>query len=91
MRGQKLTTMDEAEVARRIVLAKLMEEGIIPGPMPPTLFRSVGVKVEEPEYLNYFIEVVLPLQVDVSTIPQEVDGVRVLVVHEDRHWIATTH
>ena len=83
--------MDEAEEARRVLIAELMDEEVIPGPMPPTLFRSVGVMAEGPEFLDYFIEVILPLQVDVSRIPAEIDGVRVVVIHEDRNWTARAH
>ena len=87
---RELATMEKASAARRVLLEALIADGIIPGPMPPTLFRSVGVMAEKPDYRDHFIQVILPVAVDVSDIPFEVDGVRVVIIHEDRHWVASS-
>lgn len=87
---RELTSMEKASAARRVLLEALITEGIIPGPMPPTLFRSVGVMAEKPDCRDHFIHVILPVAVDISNIPSEVDGVRVVIIHEDRHWVASS-
>lgn len=79
--------MEKASRARRALLELLVAEGIFPGPMPPTLFRSVGVVAEKPDFRDHFIQVVLPVAVDISKIPSEVDGVRVVIIREDRNWV----
>jgi hypothetical protein len=87
MMDRGVTSYERAYQARRVLLEVLMTEGIFPGPMPPALFRSVGVMAEKPDLRYHFIQVVLPVAVDISNIPSEVDGVRVVIVHEDRHWV----
>lgn len=82
-----VTSMENAAQARRVLLEVLVTEGIFPGPMPPTLFRSVGVMAEKPDFRDHFIQVVLPVAVDISNVPSEVDGVRVVIIREDRHWV----
>ena len=81
--------MEEAEKARRSLIETLRTLGLFPGPIPPILMRTVGVDVDESRPGNYLIRVVLPAAEDVAGIPREVNGVRVLVVKEDRNWTAT--
>ena len=82
-------SVEEAEKARRSLIETLRALGLFPGPIPPTLWRTVGVDVDESRPGNHLIRVVLPVAEDISGIPHEVDGVRVLVVQEDRNWTAT--
>lgn len=48
------------------------------------LWQSMGVTAEAPDFDDHYIEIVAPLAIDVSRIPREIDGVRIVVVHEDR-------
>ena len=87
---RELASIDRADAARRVLLDALIADGIIPGPTPPTLFRSVGVMAEKPDCRDHFVQVILPIAIDVSNIPSEIDGVRVVVIHEDRRWVASS-
>jgi hypothetical protein len=88
MMNREMASMERADAARRVLIETLMAEGIFPGPLPPTLWRSVEIRSEKQDYRDHFIEVVLPVAVDISHIPTDVDGVRIVVIHEDRHGTA---
>jgi hypothetical protein len=88
VRDQEATNSERAEAARRVLIDSLIASGIIPTPPGETLWRSVGVMATEPDFRDHYIEVILPAAVDVSQIPSEIDGVRIVVVHEDRDSVA---
>jgi hypothetical protein len=77
--------IEETMAARRVLIGVLRAEAIFPGPIPPTLWRSVGIDSEKSDPRVLFIQVVLPVAEEVSDIP---NGVRVVVVQDDRKWIA---
>jgi hypothetical protein len=54
------------------------------------LWQSMAVTAEAPLFDDHFIEIVAPLAIDVSRIPREIDGVRIVVVHEDRPGFMAT-
>jgi len=81
-------SMEEAMEARKVLIEFLGALGFLPGPIPPTLMRSVGIDSEKTDPLDHFIRVVLPVAEDVSDIPAEVNGVRIFIVQEDQRHIA---
>jgi len=87
MRHERVT-MEEAIAARRVLIEAPRTQAIFPGPMPPTFWRSVGIDSEKSDPRDHFIKVVLPVTEDVPDNPPEVNGVRVVVVQEDRKWVA---
>lgn len=45
--------------------------------------RGIEVTADPPEYKDHYILMVLPLAIDVSQIPLEIDGVPIRVRHAD--------
>jgi hypothetical protein len=48
------------------------------------LHRGFGVIADPPDYRDYYFPIDIPTAAEVSDIPSEVKGVRVVVVLEDR-------
>jgi hypothetical protein len=85
MMGNGHTTLAEAMRAKD-ALMKVMSFDEIFGPpsLAKGLNRSIGVSAPKPQYMDYFIEVIAPTAIDVSHLPSEFDGVRILIVHENQ-------
>jgi hypothetical protein len=47
------------------------------------LLRTIGVRADGPHYEDHYITIVLPTSVDISRIPFEENGVRIVIRHED--------
>jgi hypothetical protein len=88
------TTQDEASIARNALIEALTLDWIFGFPSGFTdgqrWFRSIGVRADAPDYKDHYIHIILPSAVDVSKIPSEFNGVRVVVQHENLPWIATS-
>lgn len=79
-------TQEQAILAQDALRKVLSFEEIFgpPGPLNGRhLRKSVGVTADPPDYLDHYIRIVAPLAIDVSPIPAEIDGVRIVVIHED--------
>jgi hypothetical protein len=79
--------MEQAESARRSLIETLCALGLFPG--LPTPMTTIGVDVDTSFPGSHLIRCVFPVTEDISGVPQEVNGVRVIVVQEDRRWIAS--
>jgi hypothetical protein len=51
--------------------------------MQMDLLKSVGVTADPPDFEDHYIQVIAPLAIDVSRIPSEIEGVRIVIVHGD--------
>jgi hypothetical protein len=79
------TTQDQAIQAQEALREIISFEEVFgpPGRVNGKHLRmSIGVTANAPDYQDHFIQIVAPLAVDVSRVPSEVNGVRVVIVHE---------
>jgi len=44
----------------------------------------MGVTADAPDYLDHYIQIIAPVEFDVTRIPSEIDGVRIVIIQEDQ-------
>ena len=78
-------TREQAVQAQESLTQVISFEDIFgPADLVTRMQQSMGVTAEAPAFEDHYIEIIAPLAIDVSRIPSEIDGVRIVVIHEDR-------
>ena len=79
-------SQEQAIRAQETLTKRISFEDIF-GPLDPVsgqnFRKSMGITADPPDYQDHYIQVVAPVSTDVSRIPSEIDGVRIVIVHED--------
>ena len=87
------TSAKAAVSAQNDLVRQFTVEGILgpagPGPDGAHHQRQMGISATPPPESDHFIEIIVPKWIAVSHIPSEVNGVRIVVIHEDHPgWFA---
>ena len=80
------TTSEEAVEAMRVLRETFSSVELVGrnGPIDGKhLRRSIGVSAFPPDYSDHYIHMVVPRAITISHIPSSVNGVAIIIQHED--------
>lgn len=83
-------TREQAIHAQETLQDIAFEDIFGPADLVTRMQQSMGVTAEAPTFLDHYIQIIAPLAIDVSRIPSEIDGVRIVIIHEDRPGFTAT-
>src|ERR1019366_4379082 len=87
MADQQSVTQEQASLAKE-ALYEIISYAEIFGPPGPTngrhLRKSIGVTADAPDFSDHYIRIIAPLEVDVTRIRSEINGIRIVIIHQDR-------
>lgn len=88
MTDQEFTSRAEADAAQSALIEQFGVEWLIGDERlnheGPPLHREIAVTADPPNYEDHYITIVLPLAAKISNIPTTINGVRIVIVHEDQ-------